>query len=159
VAIAEPAAGHMALLAPGSVRWAPLPGPAAAIAFEPNAHKVAMVDRDNDRVWLASLDSRYVEWQLAANREAGVANPIAAEFTADGRQLLVANASPPGVLVVGRDMAHGLRCWRPPDRLFRLQGSVFALTGFSNGTVMLLDGSKAEPRVLFVPSSPVEDQR
>jgi DNA-binding beta-propeller fold protein YncE len=84
----------------------------------------------------------------------GISRPVAIAATRDNRRILVANATPAGVvsLELSGDQPVKLACACAPTALERLAGgSVFRVSEPGNGPIWLLDTAGSTPRIVFVP--------
>ncbi len=125
------------------------------LAFLPGTHDLAAAEQSLDQVLLIrKVDSDADTVQLASNQE-GVSQPIAVAFSADGRQLIVANLRGQSVLSIDLESRAVIAtpCDCEADGLYRAQGNaVFRLTNGSQNLIALFDGDSGEPRVLTIPA-------
>ncbi len=89
----------------------------------------------------------------------GVSAPRAIAESADGRRIWVANTGSQSVISIDLE-SHLLRssaCSFPPTTLARLgHGAYFQLTDFTQESILVLDDSGSQPRILLIPEEPSE---
>lgn len=126
----------------------------SAMTFMRNKLDALISDTDaNSIVLVRDIAGAAETFTLATSRD-GIAGPVAVQPSADGRRVYVANAVAASVSVLDLEtgnVAH-LACSVAPAGLFPLgSGSVFRLNELSDTPLMVLDGGRDEPRVVFVP--------
>jgi hypothetical protein len=90
-----------------------------------------------------------------ATADNGVAGPVAVAASNDNQRILVANASAGSVTVIGpTGISDPLPCHCTLSGLYPTNAdSVFRLTQFSGGPVLLVDAAGATPRLIFARNS------
>ncbi|MBZ5623456.1 MAG: WD40 repeat domain-containing protein [Acidobacteriia bacterium] len=114
-----------------------------SVAFAPNSSEGAAADGGSDRVFVIHNQDGVFVSMLLASEAAGLARPMAAEFSRDGRKLVVANSVSRTVQVFGLDgiLQGSAICNCNPHLLVRMAGNaVFRVTGFDGSIMHLFDG-------------------
>jgi hypothetical protein len=122
--------------------------PAAIAFFHGSDNGVAADDVDNKIYVLSS--GQAVSVGTADN---GISGPNTIAITNDNQRILVANSASGSVVVLNNTgtVGHPLKCNCTLTGLNPTNSnSVFRLTDFSGGPIVLLDASGPQPRILFV---------
>jgi hypothetical protein len=147
-------AGPVLLRSDGSASQLALPDSTVSVSFRRNSHDLAAATSSGD-VYLVAHPESDPDYRIVYAAAGENADVIAAQFSADGTQILVAASS--GALEAielktGNSTAVSCAC--RPSMLEPMQTrNVFRLTGGAGSPVMLLDASGPEPRVWFVPAN------
>jgi DNA-binding beta-propeller fold protein YncE len=122
----------------------------AAIAFLHNSNNAVVADDATNTV--------SVMWDgqvfPVASGDDGISKPVALGISNDNARVFVGNAQSGSVTIVGPNgnIAQPLPCKCTLTGLFPTStDSVFRLTDFSGGPVLLLDANRPTPRITFVP--------
>ena len=125
-----------------------------ALAFVERSHDAVIADHDKSEVLLVEqVDGNAQPVSLASGND-GIVRPNAIVATADGERALVASSDSRRVAFVplGGGPTEFVSCRCKPTTLTRLNGnSIFQLTSESGQPLFVLDASRAEARILFVP--------
>jgi hypothetical protein len=138
-------------------------GRVLALAFVERSHDAVIADYDKNEVLLVQqVDGSAQPVPLASGND-GIVHPNAIIATADGRRALVASSDSRRVAFVplSGGPTEFVSCRCEPTTLARLNGnSMFQLTTASGQPLFVLDASRAEARILFVPPhQPAEPSR
>ncbi len=152
------AAGNSLVRLRPAAAWdfvAPLAG-SARLAFVPGREEAVYLDEaafEAIRVRFTASGSLLEPLFGAAD---GLREPVAVAVGGDGRTVYVADAALPGVLAfdLGSRSLLVVRSPRAPATLARLRGArLFRLTSGAREPVYVYDGSRAAPRVAFIPAA------
>jgi hypothetical protein len=130
-------------------------GPAAiaALGFQSGTRRAAAATRDGQIYLLQDLPAAR-NFQALASADARIADPVAVQFSADGERVYAATRQ--GMVAgfrIRSQEATFLSCGCKASGLFPLQSrQLIRLNEISDGPLMLLDTSQAEPRTWFVPA-------
>ena len=129
---------------------------AVAVQYLAGSRDVVYADAGAKQVFHVRATDAGSQFLLRAAEPDGVTAPVAVATSADNRWLHIANADPPGILSV--NLADGLissiECPRTPTHLNPMASEgVFQLTDADAGTILLLDGTRTEPRLSFIPNT------
>jgi hypothetical protein len=123
---------------------------AAAIQFLRNSGGAVIADDVDNRIYELS-DGQI---NAIAGAEDGIAAPAAIAISNDNQRVFVGNSGSGSVTTIGLD-GTGTRSMSCKCTLTGLQpmsgDSVFQMTDFSGGPILLFDGNSATPRMIFVP--------
>ena len=138
-------------------------GRVLALAFVERSHDAVIADYDKNEVLLVQqVDGSAQPVPLASGND-GVVHPNAIIVTADGRRALVASSDSRRVAFVplSGGPTEFVSCRCKPTTLARLNGnSMFQLTAASGQPLYMLDASRSEAGILFVPpNQPAEPSR
>ena len=129
-------------------------GRVLALAFVERSRDAVIADYDKNEVFLVQqVDGSAQPIPLASETD-GVVRPNAIIVTADGRRALAASSDSRRVALVPLNggPTEFVSCRCKPTMLARLNGnSMFQLTTASGQPLFVLDASRAEARILFVP--------
>jgi hypothetical protein len=129
-----------------------LPGSTGAVSFYGGAQDALAATRSGD-IYLVRNAGSSPDVRLIRAGDDQTSEPIAIQFSADGKQAYTANAR--GFLSTVdllTGSASSISCQCQPVGLQPLQsGTLFRLTDVTNLPVMLFEPSKTEPRIWFVP--------
>jgi hypothetical protein len=122
----------------------------AAIAFLHNSNNAVVADD------VANTVSVMWDGQVfpVASADDGISKPIALGISNDNARVFVGNSQSGSVTIIGPNgnIAQPLPCNCTLTGLFPIStDSVFRLTDFSGGPVLLLDANRPTPRITFVP--------
>jgi len=152
--VAQGGSGALLLLGPdGGPAQLPVAGPVTALAFRPQSHD-ALAAGNNQLSLIRSID-RDPQYLVLATQNDGIAGPVSIQFSSDGARVFVANSDTASIAMLesGGGPVSLISCEGGLSGLNRLSGtSVFRLNEPSGQPLLLLDGSAARPRILFVPS-------
>ena len=129
-------------------------GRALALAFVQRSHDAVIADYDKNEVLLVQQVDGSAQPVPLASESDGIVHPNAIIATADGRRALVASSDSRRVAFVplSGGPTEFVSCGCKPTTLARLNGnSMFQLTTESGQPLFVLDASRAEARILFVP--------
>ncbi len=122
---------------------------ASAMQFLRNSTDAIVADDVENRVYVFSNGQIY---SIAASED-GIASPAAIAISNDNRKVFVENSASSSITTIGLD-GTGIVSTTCQCALTALQStsadSVYRLTDFSGGPVLLFDGKAATPRMLFV---------
>ena len=128
-------------------------GGISSAAFAPNALDAVATDARANQVYLLhNTNGLYVSW-LLADQGAGISYPVAAQFSRDGQQIVVANARARNILTFGVDGTPGSAtpCGCAASTLTRLIGNaVFQLTGFDGLSMAIFDGDSQPAAAVWI---------
>ena len=131
-----------------------------SVAFAPNLQDAVAADEAANQVRLFRNANGFFAPSLLADENAGISRPVAAEFSRDGQQIVVANArsktvqtfSLNGVAISSTD------CADEPILLGRMIGNaVFRLTNFDGSSLAIFDGD-SDPAAVFRIRASTQDQ-
>jgi hypothetical protein len=94
-----------------------------------------------------------------ASEADGIAAPAAIAGSADGRRVWVANTGSQSVISIDLEshLVRSIACSLSPSALARLgPGAYFRLTDFTQSSILVLDDSKPQPRILLIPEEPAQ---
>ena len=138
-------------------------GRVLALAFVERSHDAVIADYDKNEVLLVQQADGSAQPVPLASENDGVVRPNAIVAMADGRRALVASSDSGRVAFVplSGGPTEFVSCSCKPTTLARLNGnSMFQLTAASGQPLFVLDASRAEARILFVPPhQPAEPSR
>ncbi|SRR5213594_4014488 len=122
---------------------------ASAIQFLHNSGDAIIADDVENRIYAFSNGQVY---SIAASED-GIASPATIAVSNDNRKVFVGNSASSSITAIGLD-GTGIASTSCQCTLTVLQptsaDSVYRLTDFSGGPVLLFDGKAATPRMLFV---------
>lgn len=149
------------VLAPGSATAQPVTvlSRFGGMAFLPGSDSAVLADAAANTVLEASHLTGNLSLAQIAGESDGVANPVAAAASADGRWVAVANSNGSSVLrldLAGQTAPLRALCRCTPTELDPLAGNLaFRITEPGSGTVWAFDGNGPEPRIVFLPAEPL----
>jgi hypothetical protein len=127
-----------------------------SIAFAPYSTDAVVTEARSGQILLVGSASGVFSAIPLVGSDAGLSRPVAAEFSRDGKKIVVADAGSHSVQVFGRDgLALGsASCDCQVRSLNRLTGNaVFRINDFDGGAVTLFDGD-FDPAAIAVASVP-----
>jgi hypothetical protein len=132
----------------------------SGLRFAGDSRDLLVTDDVDDTVYLARDVSGSPSPVLLAGASEGIAGPIAAEFSADKRLVIVLNGRAGNIVLL--DPAGGDRsvfaCACVGTGLSRLNGNaVFRLNDPSAGPLWVFDGDAPRPRIVFIPPDRTDD--
>jgi len=135
----------------GSQVSIPAPGSVSALAFRPSGYDALAAGRDN-LVWMVQPTIPNSNFVQLADKDDGIAGPVALGFGADGKRAVITNSGNSTVAIV--DLQTGSKwsvpCSCRPTRLERLTvPGFFRINELSEQPLFLVD--TVSQRVLFVP--------
>ena len=122
----------------------------SAMAFRPGTRELAVADAENGRV-LVFAD--FISGSAASTVTTEAAEPAALNFSADGKNLMVATHGNESILLIDMETRNSiaLECACKPEGFFPVTGNaVFRLSASSKGNLALLDGDGEAPRIVLV---------
>ena len=129
-------------------------GRVLAMAFVERSHDAVIADYDKNEVLLVQQAGGNAQPVSLASGNDGIVHPNAIVATADGRRALVASSDSRRIAFVPLNggPTEFVSCGCKPTTLARLNGNAaFQLTSESGQPLFVLDASRAEARILFVP--------
>ena len=155
VVVGAVADNSLVIVADGIPRFLPLDRPVSAIAFRPRTHDAAIAGGPSAQAWLILRATDSADLQPLAGPDSGFIDPVAVEFSLDGRYLFVADAGNLIQLDTSGAPPQSFSCACNITGLHRLTGnSVFRLTDSSAGPLTIFDGDGKQPRIGFIPAAP-----
>jgi hypothetical protein len=122
----------------------------AAIQFLRNSDGAVIADDLDNRIYALSGGQIY----SIAGAEDGIATPAGIAISSDNQRVFVGNSGSGSVTTIGLN-GTGTQSMSCKCTLTGLQpmsaDSVFQMTDFSGGPILLFDGNSATPRMIFVP--------
>jgi len=123
------------------------------------SREAAVADPLRNEVFLIRESAGGTSRILIASEADGIAAPAAIAGSADGRRVWVANTGSQSVISIDLEshLLHSLACSLSPNALARMgPGAYFRLTDFTQSSILVLDDSKPQPRILLIPEEPVQ---
>ncbi len=124
----------------------------SAITFLHNSDSAVIADDVENKVYILSQGQLFA----LATAENGVANPVGIGVSNDNQRVFIGNQQSGSVMAIAANGAiEGLTsCNCTLTGLYATKtDSVFRVTDFSGGPLLLFDGSAATPRIVIVPMS------
>jgi hypothetical protein len=121
--------------------------------------EAAVADPLRNEVFLIRESADGISRIPIASEADGITAPGAIAGSADGRRVWVANTGSQSVISIDLEshLLHSLACSLSPNALARMgPGAYFRLTDFTQNSILVLDDSKAQPRILMIPEEPVQ---
>lgn len=127
---------------------------ASSLAFTPNGNDLAISGPDSGSVSLSRNGDGPVNVAGVPVEGYGkeITSPGAVAFAGDGLLLIADRAGFVHVVDLKTNQRNSVPCICIPDSMERLkEKSIYRLTGMETGAVWIFDGSRTEPRTVFVP--------
>ena len=145
----------------GSVFLIKLNQPAQLIASMPHPAVIQFLHGSNDAIIADDVQNKVYALSngqvfTLASAEDGIAGPVGIAVSNDNQRIFVGNSKSGSVSTIGTQgtVAEPMQCHCTLTGLRPTSAdSVFRLTDFTGGPVVLFDGNAATPRLVFVPKS------